>query len=152
MTFSPLQTQILTGAAGDLAQWTAATPTPWDEITKVWEPRALGMRLRNDFIDAAIKRRQVPLNAERWLGRPLTPADAASFSRALRTLEAKGLIVRVSDSRDRGAARHTRNIRFTEAGERIAAELLAKSPAIVGSQETAEPAMATPQPCIGVSA
>lgn len=145
MTFSPLQIQILTGAAGDLASWAAETPTPWSDITKFWGPRANSLRLRNDFIAAAVDHRQVPLNAEKWLGRPLTPSDAASFSRAVKTLETKGLVVRVSDSRSRGGAMRTRNIRFTPLGEQIAAELLSKLPASAGTLTPAEPALAAPQ-------
>jgi hypothetical protein len=126
MTFSKLQTQILTGAVAALNYWLTAEPFAW---TDVLAKRGEGRRERewhNASIAAAVERRQIQVAAEKWLGRPLTPSDAASFSRAVKTLEAKGLIVRVSDSLVRGASRHTRHIRFTEAGEKIAAELLSQ--------------------------
>lgn len=124
MTFSPLQIQILTAAAGDLAEWSKAEPISRKELSKLWGVDHL--YLRNARIAAAVEGRQVPVNVERWLGRRPTPSEAASFSRALRTLEAKGLVVRVSDTRIRGQQQYTRNIRFTKLGEEIAAELLSQ--------------------------
>jgi hypothetical protein len=149
MTFSKLQTQILTGAVAALNHWRSARPFTWTEVLTL---RGEGRRERewhNASIAAAVEGRQVQVAAEKWLGRPLTPSDAASFSRAVKTLEAKGLIIRASASLVRGASRHTRHIRFTEAGERIAAELLSQ---ITDSATSADstPAAATSGNPVGV--
>ena len=65
-----------------------------------------------------------------WLGHPASPSESAVFSRALRNMEAMGLVVCIS----RWDGRRATHVQFTEIG-RAEAERLAKK------QEESVPAL-----------
>jgi len=76
---------------------------------------------------------------ERWLGYPPSPSDSAVFSRTLRRMEDKGLLIRVS----RWGGRRTTHVRLTPSGKRRAEGLLSK-PDVEAAQES--PDIAEPEP------
>jgi hypothetical protein len=144
MRLTPREKQILLGAARDLATW-RSRPAP------TWTGDRHGDAVyRARVADAAAG--VVEIDPGRWLG-PQSAADAVSNSRVYKSLERKGLVVRVGAALEFGQRFRTSALRITEAGERLAAELLANespSPAAVvtlatASIETPETASTLPQ-------
>ena len=114
MTLTPHMKTILTALLADVRRLEAVPDKPppgmdRDEWRTLW-------RERQEYQAFGIRH-----DLAQWLGYPPSPSDSAVFSRALRNMEAMGLVLRIN----RWGGSKTTHVRLTPEG-RAEAERLAK--------------------------
>src|SRR5690349_9534106 len=109
---------ILTGAVRDLAAYRVAVPPANRPKTMTLAERQLDDAIYN------AQRRVVDCRPARWLGRErLLPSDRVANSRAYASLEAKGLVARVTARGNYGQAFKTYALGITPEGEAFANQI-----------------------------
>ena len=114
MALTPHMRTILTAVLTDIQRIEAMPDRPppgmdREDWRKAWRERQ------------ELERFGVRHDLARWLGCPPTRSDSAVFSRALRHMEDRGLLVRVN----RWGGRRTTHLRLTGVGKRVAESLIA---------------------------
>ena len=122
MTLTPNMETILVAVLGEMRRLDAFADRPppgmdRDEWRTQW-------RERQDYDKFGVRH-----NLARWLHDEPTPSNSAVFSRALRNMEAMGLVVRVS----RWGGSKTTHVRLTPLGRAEAERLLADQEAALAA-------------------
>jgi hypothetical protein len=85
----------------------------------------------------------VPHDLARWLGHAPTPSESAVFSRALRNMEAMGLVARIN----RWGGTKTTHVQLTDAGRALAEQMAAEQEAALAAMLEGMTIELPPLPC-----
>ena len=124
MALTPHMRTILTAVLADIHRLEAVPDRPPPGMSR--EDWRHARRERQELDRFGVRH-----DLARWLGYPPSPSDSAVFSRTLRRMEDKSLLLRVS----RWGGRRTTHVRLTPAGKRRAEDLLSK-PDFEAAQES----------------